>query len=118
MLFDFLDIKPLMKKICDSLDHKFLLPSENLDLKWKEHNGQITMSCPDGDKFSFPSKDVLILPLTNISAERMAQYIAHTATSKLKEEFQFSFHRLTIEVEETPGQSAIFILQNKGPHDF
>jgi 6-pyruvoyl-tetrahydropterin synthase len=33
LVFDFLDIKPIIRKICNELDHKLILPTENPYLK-------------------------------------------------------------------------------------
>tara|TARA_R110002072_G_scaffold64203_9_gene160014 strand:+ start:59668 stop:60165 length:498 start_codon:yes stop_codon:yes gene_type:complete len=112
MLFDFLDIKPIVRKVCDSLDHKLLLPSENISLKIhdKEKNWEIVPPC--GSYFSLPKDDCLILPIENTSAERLAIYIAHQVKEIVKRDFNFSFKTLEIEVEETPGQSAVYTLSD------
>ncbi len=110
MLFDFLDIKPIVRKVCDSLDHKLLLPGENvsLNINDKETNWEICPPC--GSLFNIPKDDCLILPIENTSAERLAIYIAHQVRDIVKQDFNFSFKNLEIEVEETPGQSAVFLL--------
>ena len=110
MVFDFLDIKPIVREVCDSLDHKLLLPEFNKDLKienFEEHHYKIIP--PDGIFFIIPKSDVLILPLENTSAERLAIYLSKTIHKLVMERFNFSFPRLEIEVEETPGQSALFV---------
>ncbi len=111
MVFDFLDIKPIVREVCDSLDHRLLLPGENPNLKIKEDLGQLVVETPDKSTFSFPKQDVIILPIPNTSAERLAIYISYEIRSRIKKKFSFSFPLLEIEVEETPGQSAIFVLK-------
>lgn len=110
MVFDFLNIKPLVKKVCDSLDHKFLLAKENpytkITKRNSNNNSNIEIELNDGSFFSFPEKDVLLLPLANISAERLAMYIAKELDKLLIKEFQFSFSSIEVEVEESRGQSA------------
>ena len=113
MVFDFLDIKPIVREVCDSLDHKLLLPGENTQVQFIENGQNLEYRTPDGSFFSFPQKDVLILPLTNISAERLAIYIAKKIAKKIFEKFSFKFKELEVEVEETPGQSACFSLKEK-----
>lgn len=112
MLFDFLDIKPLIRKICDRLDHKLLLPKENNLLKWKINETQIEIQTPEDDFFSIPVRDVLLLPLPNISAERLAQYLFFEIKHELWNQFQFKFRSMEVEVEESPGQSAVFQLED------
>ena len=111
MVFDFLDIKPIVREVCDSLDHRLLLPGENPNLKIKEEQGQLVVETPDKSTFSFPKQDVIILPIPNTSAERLAIYISYEIRSRIKKKFSFSFPLLEIEVEETPGQSAVFVLK-------
>lgn len=109
MVFDFLDIKPIVREVCDSLDHKLLLPGENLALEFHTQDKNYVVKTPDNSTFSFPIQDVLILPIKNTSAERLAIYINAEIRKLTKERFNFAFKTLEIEVEETPGQSAIYV---------
>jgi 6-pyruvoyltetrahydropterin/6-carboxytetrahydropterin synthase len=113
MVFDFLDIKPIIKEVCDSLDHRLLLPGENPLVKFFESGVNLEYRTPDGSFFSFPKADVLVLPLSNISAERLAIYLAKEISQRIYAKFNFKFSQLEIEVEETPGQSASFCLKEK-----
>lgn len=108
LVFDFLDIKPIVRKICDSLDHKVLLPKDNPHLKYFSRDKNIEISTPDGSFFSIPLSDVILLPINNTSAERLAIYLCEQIRLKVWEDFKFKFTNLDIEVEETPGQSAIY----------
>ena len=91
MVFDFLDIKPIVREVCDSLDHRLLLPGENPNLKIKEDLGQLVIETPDKSTFSFPKQDVIILPIPNTSAERLAIYISYEIRRRVKKKFSFSF---------------------------
>lgn len=113
MVFDFLDIKPIVREVCDSLDHKLLLPSENIHIEIATQDKQYLVKTKDGSQFSFPTADVLILPITNTSAERLAAYICQEVVKLTKERFNFSFKSLEIEVEETPGQSAVYFHEER-----
>ena len=113
MVFDFLDIKPIVRELCDSLDHKLLLPGENPQVKFSYKEKNLEYYTPDGDFFSFPEKDVLVLPLSNISAERLALFLAEQIKAKSLTDYNFNFPYLEVEVEETPGQSASYILKEK-----
>lgn len=109
MVFDFLDIKPIVREVCDSLDHKLLIPKDNPQLIIHENDKNYKIIPPDKSEFSFPKSDVLLLPILNTSAERLAIYINSQVRSLTKERFNFVFSSFEIEVEETPGQSAIYI---------
>lgn len=110
MVFDFLDIKPIVRDICNSLDHKLLIPRDNSKLRIEEREKNFIFRTMDESEFSIPKTDVLILPIENTSAERIACYLAYQIKDAVKAKFNFEFKELEVEVEETPGQSAIFVL--------
>ena len=106
MVFDFLHIKPIVKELCDRLDHKLLLPKDNVHLRFGENHHNIQVTTPDSS-FSFPKEDVMLLPITNTSAEVIAHYLAREIANTVWERHQFRFQSLEVEVEESPGQSAV-----------
>lgn len=108
LVFDFLDIKPIVRKLCDCLDHKVLLPKENPFLEYYNKDKNIEIKTMDGSFFSLPLTDIILLPISNTSAERLAIYLCEQIRHKVWEEYQFKFTNLDVEVEETPGQSAIY----------
>lgn len=109
MVFDFLDIKPIVREVCDSLDHKLLIPKQNKHLKIYTERKNYVIETPDESIFSIPVSDVLLLPILNTSAERIAVYICDEIRKKVRDKFGFSFKSLEVEVEETPGQSAVYL---------
>ena len=113
MVFDFLDIKPIVREICDSLDHKLMIPTKNKSLKIEnEGENHIKLTPPDNEYFVVPKKDVLLLPIENTSAERLAIYLANRIHEAVRTKYNFNFPRLEIEVEETPGQAAVYTLES------
>lgn len=108
LVFDFLDIKPIVREVCDSLDHKLLIPKDNDHLKIFEEGNNFVLQLKD-NFLSIPQNDVFLLPIHNTSAERLAIYINDEVRRLTFERFDFKFATLEIEVEETPGQSAIYI---------
>ena len=109
MVFDFLDIKPIVREVCDSLDHKLLIPKDNKHLKIYTDKKNYVIETPDESQFSIPMTDILLLPILNTSAERIAVYICDEIRRKVTEKFGFAFNSLEVEVEETPGQSAVYL---------
>jgi 6-pyruvoyltetrahydropterin/6-carboxytetrahydropterin synthase len=109
MVFDFLNIKPIVREVCDSLDHKLLIPRDNKHLKIYTDKKNYVIQTPDESIFSIPMSDVLLLPILNTSAERIAVYICDEIREKVLNQFGFSFKSLEVEVEETPGQSAVYL---------
>ncbi len=109
MVFDFLDIKPIVREVCDELDHKLLIPRECKHLKIHTEKKNYVFETPDESFFSIPQTDVLLLPILNTSAERLAVYICAEIRNRVLIKHKFSFNSLEVEVEETPGQSAVYL---------
>mgnify|MGYP001290552132 FL=1 len=85
-VLDFLVVKPLMKQICERLDHKVMLPTENEDLRIDP--GDSVVGVIYGEKqYSFPAEDVLLLPIHNTSAELLARYICGVLREEIKSRF-------------------------------
>ena len=108
VVVDFIPFKPLVKRLCDALDHVTLLPRDNPHLEIIERDGQVEARHRDGSVFRFPSRDVRILPLPNTSTEMLARYLAHgilaEAPSVIPDE---NLHALEVQVEESSGQCGI-----------
>jgi len=89
------------------------LPEKNNHLKIQNNNKNTEITTPDGSFFSIPTTDVLLLPIENTSSERIAIYLAHDIRNRVFKKFQFEFESLEVELEETRGQSAVFILKKE-----
>ncbi len=113
MVFDFLDIKPVVREVCNELDHKFLYPTKNTHLKVEETEKELTLYTQDGARFVFPMTDVLKLPIENTSAERIGIFLLQEIRKRVLERFGFEFSELTLEVEETPGQCAVVSIKKE-----
>lgn len=112
MVVDFLNIKPIVRDLCNELDHKFLLPEKNKHIEIIKTNTNVEFKTPDGAFYSIPLKDTLIVPIENISSERLAEYISSRLQEEIKSKLNFAFTSLEVEVEESPGQSAIYAINN------
>jgi 6-pyruvoyltetrahydropterin/6-carboxytetrahydropterin synthase len=109
MVFDFLDIKPIVREVCDSLDHKLIIPKEHPQIRIDKNELNTIITTPDQSLFSIPTSDVLCLPIANTSSELIAVYISSEIRRITLERFKFKFSQIEVEVEETPGQSAVFV---------
>lgn len=110
MVFDFLNIKPIVRRICDSLDHKLLIPKLNDKLIIEDKGNNFVIMTRDESFFSIPKQDVLLLPIENTSVERMAVYFANELKNAVFNEYKFEFNELEIQLEESPGQCAVYTL--------
>lgn len=112
MVFDFLDIKPIVRRVCDSLDHRLLIAKEHPQIQIHDQETHYKIIPPDQRELIVPKDDVLLLPILNTSAERIAHYLCHRILEEIKQDFHFSFPFFEVEVEETKGQSAIYQFQS------
>lgn len=112
VVLDFIVFKPLVKSLCDSLDHRTLLPRDNPLLEIVEGEDRVEARFHDGSYFCFPRRDVLVLDLPNTSTEMLASYIAERIVRVLPDKFpEARLHALTVSVEESPGQAGIYRVQ-------
>lgn len=114
MVVDFCRLKPIVRQACQELDHRTLLPASHPRLELAERDGHVEAAFvrQDGgrDRFLFPAKDVLILPVKNTSTECLAELLAGQIVERLRGEApEARLTRLEIEVEESPGQCGVFV---------
>ena len=110
MAFDFNTLKPIIKKICERLDEKVLIPTLSPYLKIT-NNGKQTEVMFAAKKYSLPADDVEQLSLVNITSEELSRYVAE----ELKKHWEFysKVDFLSVDVQETRGQSVTFITEPK-----
>jgi 6-pyruvoyltetrahydropterin/6-carboxytetrahydropterin synthase len=113
MVVDFCKLKPIVKRFCDELDHLTLLPSKNahLEVREAEDHVEAIFSRTDGgkDRFVFPRNDVLVLPITNTSTERLAEMLGDKIFAEARKmESATNLESLEIEVEEASGQCGLY----------
>lgn len=108
IVVDFIPFKPLVKRLCNALDHRTLLPRDNPHLRVTESGGSVEAVHDDGSRFVFPAEDVLVLPLPNTSTEMLARYLAHGIMAEIPLQVpDAEVHALEVQVEESGGQSGI-----------
>ncbi|MDP6945362.1 MAG: 6-carboxytetrahydropterin synthase [Myxococcota bacterium] len=108
VVIDFIPFKPLVKALCDALDHCTLLPRNNPYLEIIEHEDSIEARHRDGGRFVFPLEDVKVLPIPNTSTEMLARYLAHGIIEALPARVpQAEIHAIEVQVEESGGQCGI-----------
>ncbi|MBL8821625.1 MAG: 6-carboxytetrahydropterin synthase [Planctomycetia bacterium] len=106
-VFDFIALKKFTMQISDELDHRMMLPTQSRFIKVQVDGEQVNVSF-EKKRWSFPLDDCILLPIENTTAELLAKYIAGRLRISLKKECNFTPSTLTVEVEESHGQSAIY----------
>ena len=107
-VFDFVELKRIMKRLCDEIDHLVLLPLQSDRVKVFEEGENVRVDVDGRPKYLFPRRDCSLLPIPNTTVEMLAQLL----TARLKETIGTDgMTRLTaieMEVEENFGQTAVY----------
>jgi len=102
-VFDFVELKRIVKALCDTLDHKFLLPEGNEHFRVTRGSGEVEIRVHER-RYVFPEQDVLGLPVRNITAECLAGYLAAELSEAIGDPGNLTL--IQVGVEEAPGQAA------------
>lgn len=107
-VMDFSVLKRLVREVCERLDHRFLLQMRSPLLEILERGDSVTIK-HGPNSYVLPAKDVARLPITNTTAELLAEWIANEVRASLPWEYD-NIRRILVNVGEMPGQSAGFTL--------
>lgn len=102
LVVDFLELKRLLRQLCKRYDHRLLLPEKSGAIK-RLLEGPRTRISVHGREFEFPAEDVVWLPVVNTTVEELARVVADEVVRNLSYP---NVRRITVWVEESPGQSA------------
>jgi 6-pyruvoyltetrahydropterin/6-carboxytetrahydropterin synthase len=106
-VFDFVELKSIVRGICKPLDHYFLLPekSETLQIRRLEREWEIRFQ---DRRYLLPEQDVVALPVDNITAERLAEHLCGEIVAALGRPHPGNLTAVEVGVEEAPGQTAFY----------
>lgn len=106
---NFTTLKRALRAVCDSLDHVLILPTGNPLIEVRREAESYTV-VGGGKSYLFPASDVVQLPIGNTTAELIAQWIWGQVVDRLRAggALRAGLVALTIEVEESVGQRAIY----------
>lgn len=109
LVADFLVVKPIFRRVCDSLDHRTLLPLHNPHLQVEVGDREVIATYGEGDRYVVPRRDVKLLDIENTSSELLARWIARAFLAELRRELPaLALSRIAVTVQESPGQTARF----------
>ena len=103
-VIDFSLLKRYVREACDQLDHRFLLQRDSPLLEIAEESGGWSIVFGER-RYYFPASDVAVLPIENTTAELLAQWLADRVVEALRSGGHGNVERISIDVEEMPGQS-------------
>jgi 6-pyruvoyltetrahydropterin/6-carboxytetrahydropterin synthase len=109
-VFDFVVLKKIMRRLCDEIDHKVLLPLENPKIQLGEAGESVTVAYEGKPRYVFPKSDCALLPIPNTTVEMMAELLTRRLLSELEELKARGLTAIEMEIEENFGQSAVYRL--------
>ena len=106
-VFDFVVLKKIMRRLCDDIDHKVLLPIENPKLQLTEDGESVKVAYEGKPRYVFPKSDCALLPVPNTTVEMIAELLTKRLRAELDTMKARGLTAIEMEVEENFGQSAV-----------
>jgi 6-pyruvoyltetrahydropterin/6-carboxytetrahydropterin synthase len=110
---DFVKLRKAARRVCDELDHRFLLQRESAVLEIEEDVSHWGVRFrPRGQPsaqergWALPKDEVVALPIDNSTAERLAEWFAGRLVEELRAAGATNVTAITVGIEEAPGQGA------------
>ena len=107
VVLDFISFKPLVKRVCDALDHRTLIQTESSTIKVRKKAKEVKSSIKTKG-CSCLGETSTLSPIANTSTELLAEYIAKQIKRKVRQNFPATIRYLEVAVEEARGQRGIF----------
>lgn len=106
-VIDFKILKDITRKICKSLDHRVLIPSNSPDLNITfEDDNSIEFTVLDCLEYKLPKQDVVLLPIESTTAESLSTYITEKIAGELEDKDTLNY--IEVQVNEGIGQGASY----------
>ena len=104
LAFDYNLVKDTLKRLCDQLDEKVLLPEDSPYLQLTQQEGYLIATFAD-ERIPFLPRDALTLPVRNITVEELAPWFLQEFISDPNIRDQ-DLQRICLGVSSGPGQWA------------
>jgi len=107
-VFDFVELKRIMRGLCDAIDHLVLLPLESDRITVREEGENVTVAVDGKPRYLFPRRDCALLPVPNTTVEMLAEMLTDRLRVELEKHGARGLTAIEMEVEENFGQSATY----------
>jgi 6-pyruvoyltetrahydropterin/6-carboxytetrahydropterin synthase len=107
-VFDFVELKRIMRRLCDEIDHLVLLPLESSRVQVTEDGEIVTVAVDGKPRYVFPRRDCALLPITNTTVEMLAEMLTDRLRAELETTGGRGITAIEMEVEENFGQAAVY----------
>lgn len=102
-VIDFIALRDTLKEITASLDHHVLLPTTHELIQVTADEKEVLVKFEDR-RWVFPLDDCVLLPVSNTTAELIADFIATELLRRLADQGIYQIEMLEIGVDENEGQ--------------
>ena len=109
-VFDFVELKGIMRGLCDAIDHLVLLPLESPRIQISEEGECVKVAVDGKPRYVFPRKDCALLPIPNTTAEMLAKLLTDRLRVHLASIGAVGLTSIEMEIEENFGQTAVYRL--------
>ena len=100
---DFIALRDALKAITDEMDHYVMLPTEHPLIKVRADEKEVE-AVFDDRRWVFPRCDVVLLPVSNTTAELVARYIGRRLLDDLQARTGVRPQRVQVAVDENNNQ--------------
>lgn len=112
LVVNFKEIKPLIRALCDELDEHLLLPGAHPELTAVRVGDHYDVRYRER-RYSIPADEVIVLPISNSSAENLAAWFGRTLRDRVRAAWpQLVVRSLSVGIEETPGQRGVWTFRD------
>lgn len=111
LVLNFIEIKPLIRSLCDELDEHLLIPGRHPELTCEAREDGSSEILYRERRYLIPTEEIIVLPISNSSAENLAGWVADQLVERIRAQFPaVTLRRLEVGIEETPGQRGVVAL--------
>jgi 6-pyruvoyltetrahydropterin/6-carboxytetrahydropterin synthase len=107
-VFDFVELKRIMRGLCDEIDHLVLLPLESDRVQVREEGENVTVAVDGKPRYLFPRRDCALLPIPNTTVEMIAELLTDRLRVELDKTGVTGLTAIEMEIEENFGQAATY----------
>jgi 6-pyruvoyltetrahydropterin/6-carboxytetrahydropterin synthase len=106
MVIDFIVLRDALRDLVAELDHRVILPTQHPKIRVAAVGNSVEATFEDR-RWVFPHGDCVLLPVTNTTAEQLAEYLGCRLLAELKNKRGVRPVRVRIEVDECYGQIGV-----------
>lgn len=111
LVFDFLELKRIMRRLCRDIDHVVLLPTASARISVVEEGDTVRVAVDGAPRYLFPRRDCALLPVPNTTVEMLAELLGTRLRAELEAIGAGGLTAIEMEIEETFGQSAVYRME-------